>query len=61
MTLAERFAPALARFADNPAAFAGARRRLAMAETVLAAVEAITTLPETAAPSDLTRQGARRQ
>ncbi len=61
VTLAERFAPALARFADNPAAFAGARRRLAMAETVLAAVEAITTLPETAAPSDLTRQGARRQ
>ncbi|MDC7785224.1 NTP transferase domain-containing protein [Rhodoplanes sp. TEM] len=38
VTLAERFAPGLARFRDDPAAIAGARRRLATAEAILDAV-----------------------
>lgn len=39
MSLDERFAAALARFGDDPAASAGARRRLAAAKAILAAVE----------------------
>ena len=38
----ERFAPALAAFAGNPAALAGAQRRRATVAAVLAAVEAVT-------------------
>ena len=38
----DRFASALAAFAANPAALAGAHRRRAAVATVLAAVEAVT-------------------
>lgn len=40
VTLAERFASAFARFADNPEALAGARRKQASVAVILAAVEA---------------------
>ncbi|MBS1164302.1 MAG: putative MobA-like protein [Proteobacteria bacterium] len=42
VSLEDRFAPALAAFAANPAALAGARRRRAAVEAVLDAVEAVT-------------------
>jgi len=40
VSLEKRFAPALARFADNPAALAGAKRRLAEAQAMSRAIEA---------------------
>ena len=44
VTLAERFAPAFARFRDDPAACAETRRRLDRAEDVLRAVQARTAI-----------------
>jgi CTP:molybdopterin cytidylyltransferase MocA len=40
VSLETRFAPAMTRFADNPAALAGAKRRLANAQAISRAVEA---------------------
>lgn len=50
VSLEERFAPALSRFRDSPDALAGARRRLAVAEALLHAVEARIELPSEPPP-----------
>lgn len=46
VSLQERFAPALTRYADDPEALAAARKRLADAEAILEAVEDLIDLPD---------------